>query len=60
MNTILNDIVAVKIPDTLDRYRLTLDFDFVTLHRLLNSGADIANTYIDTRFLQKVNASPFD
>lgn len=51
MDTILNDVVAVKISNTLDWYRLTFDFDFVALHRLLDRGANIADADIDTRFL---------
>ena len=58
MNTILNNVVAVEISDALDRQRLTPDFDFVTLHRLLDGSTDITYTYIDTRFLQKVSAVP--
>ena len=47
MNMVLLDIMRTEIPHWLDGESFATNFNFVALHRFLNSSAHIAYTYVN-------------
>ena len=47
-NLVRPDRVAVEIPDRLDRERFAANLDLVRLHALLDGGANVTESHVDT------------
>lgn len=51
VNLVGQDVVTAKVPNRFDRNRFLVEFDFIALHYLLNSLADVIHPGIYASFL---------
>lgn len=51
MDIILVDVIPVQVANTFNRYSVTIQLNFLTLHDFLDSGAYVAYANINARRL---------
>lgn len=52
VDMVTENIVASEIPDSFDREDLSVNFDFVALHHLLDRGANVTHPSVNTSMLR--------